>query len=156
MGNTVRNIIIGGGVVALGIYLKRLWNIKNASDNIKYQIINVGKPTITGGQLKLDVVLAFTNPTNQPVDLETIFLDVSFANGTPLASVTKTNFGVIQPNNRTYITLPIETGNLTFLSVMNLINLIRNGAQGYKTLFIKGNYRAEGFLQTIEENIDLF
>jgi hypothetical protein len=156
MGKAIKSIVIGGAVLGVGFYLRNLWMLKKASDNIKYEIVNVGKPSIAGGKLKLDLNMLFTNPTNKAVDLETILLDINFLNGTPLASVTRTNFGTIQANNRTNISLPIETGNLSFVALLNLLNLINNGGEGYRTLKIKGNYKAEGFLQTIDDEVKIF
>jgi hypothetical protein len=159
MTKTSRKIAVGVGLIGLGglvLYLRNLYQLKKASDNIKYEIVNVGKPSIAGGKLKLDLNMLFTNPTNKAVDLETILLDINFSNGTPLASVTKTNFGTIQANNRTNITLPIETGNLSFTALINLLNLINNGGEGYRNLKSTGNYNAEGYLQTINDEVKLF
>lgn len=143
-------VLVWGGLVAGALYLTRGLKTMNVASSLLSEIKGAKFVGIKSGNILIDLVFSHTNPTNNQLNLNYMFLDLKVGEN-KIGEVREQNLNfLIKPNAVTSQTVRVSTSILS-LGVA-LAKLIYSGKLP-ESLTVVGTLKANNFSQAFNEVI---
>lgn len=153
--------LIGGAVLLIGGgFLIKALKTKTTADNLIIDFEDVANFRISGGKIKFDLGFSASNPTANSINIDQMFLDVSFPNGPTIAKIRNSTAISVPAKSMITKRLAIESNS----ALMNGINIItqlinlftgKTNMQIPTEINITGKVRANNILSDYNKTISL-